>query len=152
MYAGPILSLYVLGFSRLLLLFPVDGGTAKESAHKYPVCGICHDIFQETHSPLSAALSANSSTRLPFGLRFTCPGRHSYCTGCLSQYIISKLDPDGTGGAPDDQIIFPIRCPECPSDQWVDGIPDSVAERILTKDNMVLWVRRSVILNRCFVN
>lgn len=83
--------------------------------------------------------------RLPFGLRLPCPNKHPYCTDCLSKYVTSKLDPDGTGGASEEQIVFPILCPECPSDQWADGIQDGVAERILTKDNMVLWVRKTHI-------
>jgi hypothetical protein len=107
-----------------------------------PSCGICGDSFIETFSPLSASLSANSSTRLPFGLRLPCPNQHSYCVGCLSRYIICKLDPDGTGRAPEEQIVFPIRCPECPSDQWLDSIQDDVAERILTQDRIELWHRQ----------
>jgi predicted Zn-ribbon and HTH transcriptional regulator len=108
--------------------------------HVNPNCGICGDTFQNTHSPLSASLSANSSTRLPFGLRLPCPNQHTYCVGCLSQYIISKLDPEGAGAAPEERIVFPIRCPECPSDLWMDGVQDDIAERILTKDRIALWV------------
>ncbi|KIM80225.1 hypothetical protein PILCRDRAFT_822749 [Piloderma croceum F 1598] len=112
---------------------------AKGSVPRNPTCGICKDHFQETHSPLSASLSANSSTHLPFGLQLPCPNKHSYCVGCLSQYITSKLDPLGTGRAPEEQIVFPIRCPECPLNEWADGIQDDVAERILTKDRIALW-------------
>lgn len=107
----------------------------------YSECGICGDPFQETHSPQLVSLSANSSARLAFGLRLPCPCRHAYCVGCLSQYIMSKLDPNGTGCAPDDQVVFPIGCPECSSLHWMNGIQDDIAERILSKDNMVLWVR-----------
>ncbi|KIM87741.1 hypothetical protein PILCRDRAFT_814454 [Piloderma croceum F 1598] len=122
-----------------------DDFTGKGLAHVYPICGICGDAFQNTHSPLSASLSANSSTRLPFGLHLPCPPQHTYCVNCLSLYIISKLDPDGTGGAPDEQKIFPIRCPECPLDQWTVGIQDDVAERILTRDRITLWHHRKLL-------
>ena len=106
----------------------------------YRTCGICGDTFEDVHSPITALLSANSSKSLPFGLHLPCLKQHAYCVGCFSQYILSKLDPDGTAGAPEDQTIFPIRCPECPSDEWVDGVPDDIAENILTEDGVVLWV------------
>ena len=108
----------------------------------YPACGICGDAFTDTHSPILSTISANSSTRLPFGLHLPCPNQHSYCIGCLSRYIICKLDPDMAGGAREELIVFPIRCPECPSDQWLHGIPDDIAERILTEDRVALWVSR----------
>jgi hypothetical protein len=145
MYAGCISFLYLILKTETLKYFAAE-------VHIYPICGICQEVFQETHSPVSASLSANSSARLPFGLRLPCPNNHPYCAGCLSKYIISKLDPDGTGGAPDEQIVFPILCPECKSDQWADGIQDSVAERILTKDNLVLWVRRRSISSLYFID
>src|ERR1700691_2595567 len=83
-------------FSFLMPLFAVRlGDSAGEGLVPLsPSCGICGDSFIETFSPLSASLSANSSTRLPFGLRLPCPNQHSYCVGCLSRYIICKLDPD----------------------------------------------------------
>ncbi|KIM87743.1 hypothetical protein PILCRDRAFT_259554 [Piloderma croceum F 1598] len=115
-------------------------GSTLGLAHIYPTCGICGDDFQDTFSPLSASLLANSSTRLPFGLRLPCPNQHTYCVGCLSHYIISKLDPDETGGAPEERIVFPIRCPECPLDQWTEGVQDDIAKRILTKDGIALWL------------
>ncbi|KAJ6631063.1 hypothetical protein B0H10DRAFT_1980669 [Mycena sp. CBHHK59/15] len=114
----------------------------------YPECGICMDAFQPTHSPYPASLSANSSNRLPFGLRLPCPQQHAYCVHCLTSYIESKLDPEGKGGN-SGIIVFPIRCPECPMTDFIDGIPDDVAERILGKERMVLWVcfRSSKLLN-----
>jgi IBR domain, a half RING-finger domain len=125
------------------LYFPANPDpAAKESVSRNPTCGICEDHFQEAYSPLSALLSANSSTHLPFGLQLPCPNKHTYCVSCLSQYITSKLDPLGTGRAPEEQIVFPIRCPECPPDEWADGIQDDVAERILTKDRITLWVSK----------
>jgi len=111
----------------------------------YRTCGICGDTFEDVHSPITASLSANSSKSLPFGLHLPCPKQHTYCVGCFSQYILSKLDPDGTGGAPEDQTVFPIRCPECPPDQWVDGVPDETAKNILTEDGMLLWNRRKLL-------
>lgn len=137
-----------------LVVFPPElefkVSTGEGLFHVYPICGICGDAFQDTHSPLLASLSANSSTRLPFGLRLPCPDRHPYCVGCLSQYIVSKLDPDGIGGAPAEQIISPIRCPECPLGQWGDGVQDDVAERVLTRDSIVLWVGNRY-MSTCFV-
>ncbi|KZP08734.1 hypothetical protein FIBSPDRAFT_802690 [Athelia psychrophila] len=105
----------------------------------YSTCGICGDVFQHTYSPMTAAQTANSSKRLPFGLRLPCPGKHPYCMNCLSQYISSKLDPDGQGGVKDGRIVFPIRCPECPADKWPEGIPDTIAVKVLTKDTADLW-------------
>ncbi|KZP22010.1 hypothetical protein FIBSPDRAFT_787821 [Athelia psychrophila] len=109
------------------------------SATPYPSCGICGDIFQDTYSPMSAAQTANSPKHLSFGLRLPCPGEHPYCVDCISQYISSKLDPDGNGGAKDGRVVFPIRCPECPVDKWTEGIPDTVATKVLAKDILDLW-------------
>ncbi|KAJ7487800.1 hypothetical protein FB451DRAFT_1528476 [Mycena latifolia] len=100
----------------------------------YETCGICMDTFQPTYSPHAASLSANSSSRLQFGLRLPCPQQHAYCVGCLSSYIESKLG--GDSGI----VVFPIRCPECPITDFIDGIPDDIAERILGKEKMVLWL------------
>lgn len=112
-----------------------------DTSSPYPVCGICLEPFQVTHSPIKAVLSANSSTRLPFGLRLPCPSEHAYCIACLSSYIQSKLDPEGDGGGSSGTAVFPIRCPECSPTEWIDGIPDNVADRILGEKGMVLWVR-----------
>lgn len=106
----------------------------------YATCGICMDAFQPTYSPYSASISANSSSRLQFGLRLPCPQQHAYCVGCLTSYIQSKLDPEGKGGGNSGIIVFPIRCPECPMTDFIDGIPDDVAGRILGPEKMVLWV------------
>ncbi|KAI5834944.1 hypothetical protein K523DRAFT_360231 [Schizophyllum commune Tattone D] len=105
-----------------------------------PICGICLDVFQLTHSPIKAAASANSSSKLPFGLRLPCPSGHSYCIDCLSSHIKSKLDPsgDGTGAGPS-AIVFPIRCPECSPEEWPTGITDDVAQRVLSEKGMVMW-------------
>lgn len=106
----------------------------------YATCGICLDAFQPTYSPYSASITANSSSRLQFGLRLPCPQQHAYCVGCLTSYIEGKLDPEGKGGN-SGIIVFPIRCPECPITDFIDGIPDDVAERVLGGEKMVLWVR-----------
>ena len=142
-------------FSDTTFIFAANpNSTDKEPIPLEPTCGICEDHFQETYSPVSASLTANSSTHLPFGLRLPCPNKHSYCIACLSQYIVSKLDPNGTGRAPEEQIVFPIRCPECPSDEWVNGIQDDIAERILTEDKITLWVSKgsTPILNHRIVS
>jgi hypothetical protein len=127
-----------------LSLFAVEisDSSGRGLAHVHPTCGICGELFQLSESPLSTSVSANSEKDLPFGLRLPCPNQHTYCVWCLSQYIISKLDPHGTGAAPEDQTVFPICCPECLPNQWADGVPDIVAERILTKDRMILWVSK----------
>lgn len=106
----------------------------------YPTCGICLDNFMLTHSPISASLSANSSNRLPFGLRLPCPQGHSYCISCLTSYIQNKLDPDGRGAGKSSSIVFPIRCPECPPNEWPEGMQDDVAVKVLGEDGMVEWV------------
>ncbi|OSD08736.1 hypothetical protein PYCCODRAFT_1455722 [Trametes coccinea BRFM310] len=105
----------------------------------YPICGICMEPFQVTHSPVAAARSANSSSRLQFGTRLPCPRSHAYCISCLNGYIHSKLDPDGTGMVNQTAVIFPIRCPECSIAEWPEGIPDEVAGRVLSEKGMVLW-------------
>lgn len=114
------------------------GGTI---AAPYATCGICMDAFQPTYSPYTASLSANSSSRLQFGLRLPCPQQHAYCVGCLTSYIESKLDPDGKGSGNTGIIVFPIRCPECPITDFMDGIADEIAARVLGPEKMVLWVR-----------
>ena len=106
--------------------------TGRGLAHVHP--RICGELFQLSQSPLSTSVSANLEKNLPFGFRLPCPNQHAYCVWCLSQYIISKLDPHGTGAAPEDQTVFHICCPECLPNQWVDSVPDIVVERILTKD------------------
>jgi hypothetical protein len=111
----------------------------------YATCGICMDAFQPTYSPYTASLSANSSSRLQFGLRLPCPQQHAYCVGCLTSYIEMKLDPEGKGGGNSGIIVFPIRCPECPITDYMDGIPDDIAGRVLGPEKMVLWVCSQVI-------
>ncbi|KAL1746746.1 hypothetical protein HDZ31DRAFT_33531 [Schizophyllum fasciatum] len=105
-----------------------------------PTCGICLDVFQLTHSPINASASANSSTKLPFGIRLPCPGAHAYCIDCLNSHIKSKLDPnnDGTGAGPS-AVVFPIRCPECALEDWPSGITDDVARRVLSEKGLVMW-------------
>jgi len=60
-------------------------------------------------------------------------------------YIRSKLDPEGNGGGCMDTIVFPIVCPECPIDQWTDGIPEEVAMKIFDEKGMVLWVKLALL-------
>ena len=104
-----------------------------DASSSYPTCGICLDVFLAVHSPYAASLAANSSARLPYGLHLPCPRDHGYCLSCLTLYIQSKLEGIGT-------IVFPIKCPECPPDEWDDGIPDEVAERVLGDGSgMVSW-------------
>ncbi|KAF8067842.1 hypothetical protein FPV67DRAFT_1626064 [Lyophyllum atratum] len=111
----------------------------------YPTCGICLDSFISTHSPISAALSANSSNRLPFGLRLPCPKDHAYCISCFTSYIQNKLDPDGRGLGKSSAIVFPIRCPECILGEWPNGIEDEVAKRVLGEDGMVQWHHQKLL-------
>ena len=112
----------------------------KAPAALHPVCGICMEPFQATHSPSAAIRSANSSARMQFGIRLTCPQSHGYCISCLNSYINSKLDPDGTGLGNPNAVVFPIRCPECPVNEWPEGLSDEVAEKVLTDKGMTLWV------------
>lgn len=104
------------------------------------MCDICFEPFQVTHSPISAALTANSSSKLQFGLRLPCPGQHPYCISCLAEYIKGKLDPSGTGDMSTHIIVFPIRCPGCPIAHWEDGVQDDVAVKVLDAESMSVWV------------
>ncbi|RPD65724.1 hypothetical protein L226DRAFT_501257 [Lentinus tigrinus ALCF2SS1-7] len=108
-------------------------------------CGICMESFQSTHSPVAAAKSANSSSRLQFGTYLPCPQSHGYCISCLNGYIHSKLDPDGIGAASQSTVVFPIRCPECPVAEWPQGIPDALAERVLSEKGMTLWHHQKLL-------
>ncbi|KAJ7695393.1 hypothetical protein B0H17DRAFT_1271880 [Mycena rosella] len=122
-----------------------DQNTARRhGGHPTAICKmrICMDPFQSTHSPYAASLSANSSSRLQFGLRLPCPQQHAYCVGCLGSYITGKLEGASAGVA-----VFPIRCPECPVADFIDGIPDDVAERTLGKEKMVLWDHQKLLLS-----
>jgi len=110
------------------------------TSNPYPMCGICFEPFQVTRSPISATMTANSSAKLPFGLRLPCPWQHPYCISCLSEYIKGKLDPSGTGDMNTHTLVFPIRCPECPITQWETGIEDAVAEKVLDRESMSVWV------------
>ncbi|KAG6861298.1 hypothetical protein C0995_001852 [Termitomyces sp. Mi166 len=131
------------GKGRQCVKYSVDGVAIKVEENEdtlppdntpYPTCNICTEAFILTHSPINAALSANSSNRLPFGLRLPCPKEHPYCISCLTSYIQSKLDPDGLGVGKSSATVFPIRCPECPMIVWPEGIDDDVAQRVLGED------------------
>ncbi|KAJ7755328.1 hypothetical protein DFH07DRAFT_743267 [Mycena maculata] len=111
----------------------------------YATCGICMDAFQPTYSPYAASISANSSSRIQFGLRLSCPQQHAYCVGCLTSYIESKLDPEGKGGNSGVIASFPVRCPECPVTDYIDGISDDISERILGTEKMVLWDHQKLL-------
>ncbi|KAI5887001.1 uncharacterized protein SCHCODRAFT_0237750 [Schizophyllum commune H4-8] len=105
-------------------------------------CGICFDDMRITNSPIAASASANTSDALPFGLRLPCPAEHQYCITCLTRHIMEKLDPQHNGrGAGADATVFPIPCPGCATEQGAPAaeIPDDVARRILTADDMRLW-------------
>ncbi|KAJ7857297.1 hypothetical protein B0H14DRAFT_2751532 [Mycena olivaceomarginata] len=99
-------------------------------AAPYATCGICMDAFQPTYSPYTASLSANST--------------HT-AVGCLTSYIESKLDPDGNGSGNSGIIVFPIRCPECPITDFMDGIADEIAARVLGPEKMVLWDHQKLL-------
>ncbi|KAI0694968.1 hypothetical protein BC835DRAFT_1406347 [Cytidiella melzeri] len=109
-------------------------------------CGICFDEFQVVHSPVNAADAQNvgSSKKLPFGIEMPCPVSHEYCQGCLVQYIKGKVDPLNDGSGNPNTVVFPIRCPGCPITTEEDGIPDDVAERVLTKKDMLTWHHQKV--------
>ncbi|KAI0945540.1 hypothetical protein AcW1_001738 [Taiwanofungus camphoratus] len=119
----------------------VDSSPGRE----HLTCGICMEPFQIAQTNLAAPLSAKSSSRLPYGLHLPCPGSHAYCTACLAAYIRNKLDPEGNGGESIEMVVFPIRCPECPTNEWPDGIPDEVAERVLSASEIVLWRHRKLL-------
>ncbi|CAL1708948.1 unnamed protein product [Somion occarium] len=110
-----------------------------------PTCGICMETFKATHSPIAAAQSANSSSKLPFGLYLPCPKSHPYCAGCLQSYIMTKLDPEGDGSGNPSMVVFPLRCPECSLSEWADGIPDDVAARVLSEKNMTTWHHQKLL-------
>lgn len=128
-----------LAFS-LDINLPVSYISEYSKTNPYPMCDICFEPFQVTNSPISASLTANSSAKLPFGLRLSCPGQHPYCISCLTEYIKGKLDPSGTGDMSTHIIVFPILCPGCPSTHWETGIPDNVAEKVLDAECLSLWV------------
>ncbi|RDX54728.1 hypothetical protein OH76DRAFT_1398118 [Lentinus brumalis] len=122
-----------------------ETGTESQLPSLQPTCGICMEPFQATHSPVAAARSANSSSRLQFGTHLPCPSSHGYCISCLNGYINSKLDPDGTGIASQSTVVFPIRCPECPIAEWPEGIADALAERVLSEKGMTLWHHQKLL-------
>ena len=130
--------LLVIRKTRCLRFLDVSEGEAdmdisfSGTPSSYPTCGICFDVFLSVHSPYTVSLAANSSARLPYGLRLPCPKDHGYCLPCLTSYILTELEGIGT-------IVFPIKCPECSLDVWEDGIPDEVAERVLGESGMVPW-------------
>ncbi|KAL1695839.1 hypothetical protein GGG16DRAFT_109011 [Schizophyllum commune] len=115
------------------------------------VCGICFDEIWITHSP-TAATSINTSDALPSGLRLPCPAEHPFCLTCLSTYIIAKLDPQhNSRGVSIEVKVFPIPCPSCAAEQRGGAhpaeIPDTIARRVLTAENMRLWDRQKRIEN-----
>lgn len=99
-----------------------------------PTCGICLESFLITANPATVSKGPTSSTRLPFGLRLPCPQEHAYCRQCLISFLQSKLEEGNTGN-----LVFPIRCPECPIDAW--SFEDEVAAKVLDSADMVKWVR-----------
>jgi hypothetical protein len=114
-----------------------------QSLHN-PSCGICLEPIKLTHSPIKASVSANSSSKLPFGLSLPCPHAHSYCGDCLSSYIRSKLDPNGNGEGTFERIVFPVACPECPLTEWAVGIEEHVAVRVLSEKVMHIWHQQKI--------
>ncbi|KAF7323970.1 RBR-type E3 ubiquitin transferase [Mycena kentingensis (nom. inval.)] len=114
------------------------------SLSPYAKCGICMDAFQPTFSPYTASLTANSSSRVAFGIRLPCPEQHGYCVDCLTSYIDTKLTPDGKAGVAG-IMVFPIRCPECPKNVFVDGISDEVAARVIGPEKMVHWDHQKLL-------
>ncbi|KAF7300607.1 RBR-type E3 ubiquitin transferase [Mycena chlorophos] len=113
------------------------------SASLLPTCGICMDPYTPTYSPYTASLTATSSSRArtQFGVKLPCPSQHGYCAGCLTSYIDTKLSGSGAGLT----RIFPVRCPECPSAEFVDGIPDELAARVIGPERMVLWDQQKLL-------
>ncbi|KAJ7598759.1 hypothetical protein C8J56DRAFT_814955 [Mycena floridula] len=111
----------------------------------YQKCGICLEPFQVTNNPVRAAVSANVSARIPFGLCLPCPKEHSYCVDCLSTYIQSKIDPNGKGEGSLAAVVFPIPCPECKLLDWPKGIEVDVAERVLTEKGMISWHQQKLL-------
>ncbi|KAI0747012.1 hypothetical protein C8Q80DRAFT_812908 [Daedaleopsis nitida] len=139
---GKLLSSQEKGKGRATAHLPV---VKKEEDSGQPTCGICMEPFQATHSPQAASRCANSSSRLQFGTYLPCPHSHGYCHSCLSTYIKSKLDPDDTGIGSHSNVVFPIRCPECPIADWPQGIPDAIAERVLSEKAMILWHHQKLL-------
>ena len=135
---GPSLGRFLPVFSSLR---PNDSPIPEHPiSNLYQICNICHEQFQDTHSPFSASLAANTSARFPFGLRLPCPEEHTYCISCLTEYIKGKLDPSGSEGANTYTTVFPIPCPDCPIIDWGSGIQDDVVERIFDTESMSVWV------------
>ncbi|KZT28083.1 hypothetical protein NEOLEDRAFT_1161274 [Neolentinus lepideus HHB14362 ss-1] len=93
----------------------------------HPTCGICMEAFQATFNPIAASRSANSSSRLPFGLHLPCPKSH------------------GSGATNTEAAVFPICCPECSIVEWPEGIQDEITERLLEKEAMTLWHHRKLL-------
>ncbi|THH30196.1 hypothetical protein EUX98_g3975 [Antrodiella citrinella] len=116
-----------------------------------PTCGICMETFHATYSPITATKSANSSSRLPFGIYLSCPQSHPYCLDCLTTYIKTKLDPNDDGSGNTNSVVFPIPCPECTLEQWEDGITDEIATRLLTEKVMTLWAQNWRRCPKCAV-
>ena len=119
---------------------PILPVSEHSTSSPHPECGICLEQFQVAHSPISASLAANSSTSLPFGLRLPCPGQHTYCILCLTEYIRRKLDPGGAKDGNTHTTVFPIPCPDCLIMGWEYEIQDDVAEKVFDVASMSVWV------------
>jgi hypothetical protein len=97
-----------------------------------PTCGICLESIIKTVNPVLAAKTPTSSSRLVFGLSLPCPSAHTYCLDCIIGHIRSRLDGEGAR-----QAVFPIRCPECPPQEY--SIDDEVAARVLEGELLERW-------------
>ncbi|KAG8934216.1 hypothetical protein FRC02_010386 [Tulasnella sp. 418] len=120
---------------------PVEKTTTPSTSYNsYHQCGICQEPIIKTLNPFKASQTPTSSSRLTYGLSLECPGKHTYCLDCVTQYIRGKLEEAGQNG---DGSVFPIRCPECPIGVWQMG--DHIAERILGGELLEKWHLQKIV-------
>ncbi|KAK4705859.1 hypothetical protein P7C70_g352, partial [Phenoliferia sp. Uapishka_3] len=108
---------------------------AAAPANNITTCRICLEPCLLTANPFNAALTANSSDRVQFGL-YCCQkeNEHTYCISCLSGYIQSKIEDTVA------TTVFPIRCPECTFE-----LSDDLAARVLGQQNLEGWYYRQLL-------
>jgi len=112
------------------------------------ICGVCFDRFR-----VSTLAAFADWVAPPNIITLSCRKRHSFCLDCLRAYVQSTLEKEPVFGV-DGRIYrrtLTIPCPGCAmarstSNERIYMLDDSLVESLLSREDIVRWVRISSIL------